>query len=180
MNGYTVQAQKFAASYRIPLLEFDKMPFWDDFKEISDSISNNLYSEEEIEERIYRLADNIKMQIAIAVTNSGQILFLYERFNSHSQFSDKYSLYWESPELPWNLKSGNHEYLFQLPNNIMEQWLNNSTNEIGTRKGAIACKETFFSNMVVYYMSDGRPKIQMISNNQNELEEAKRYLEEIN
>lgn len=27
-NGFTAPAQEFAATHRIPLLEFDKMPFW--------------------------------------------------------------------------------------------------------------------------------------------------------
>ena len=31
LNGYTLPAQKFAATYRIPLLEFNRMPFWDEF-----------------------------------------------------------------------------------------------------------------------------------------------------
>ena len=30
-SGYTVPAQKFAATHRIPLLEFNKLPFWEDF-----------------------------------------------------------------------------------------------------------------------------------------------------
>lgn len=34
MNGYTVPAQKFAATYRIPLLEFNRMPYWDEFCDI--------------------------------------------------------------------------------------------------------------------------------------------------
>lgn len=30
LSGFTVQTQEFAATHRIPLLEFDKMPFWSD------------------------------------------------------------------------------------------------------------------------------------------------------
>ena len=31
LAGFTTQAQKFAATYRIPLIEFNKLPFWIDF-----------------------------------------------------------------------------------------------------------------------------------------------------
>lgn len=34
MNGFTLQAQKFAATYRIPLIEFNKMPFWTSFVDL--------------------------------------------------------------------------------------------------------------------------------------------------
>lgn len=179
LNGYTVQAQKFAATHRIPLLEFDKMPFWNEFKGILDRIvSNTNLGEDEIEDRIHRLADNIGMRMSVAITNSGQMLFLYRTFGTQSQFSDNYSLYWVSPKLSWKLVSGGHEYIFQLPDNIMRQWLNNATNEIEMRKEAIVCKESFLANMIVYYMRDGRPAIQMISIDQSKLEDAKRRLEE--
>ena len=31
LAGFTAQAQEFAAAYRIPLVEFNKLPFWNDF-----------------------------------------------------------------------------------------------------------------------------------------------------
>ena len=31
MSGFSIQGQNFAAAYRIPLIEFNKMPFWEDF-----------------------------------------------------------------------------------------------------------------------------------------------------
>lgn len=34
IDGYTAQAQKFAATYRIPLLQFDQLPFWALFCEL--------------------------------------------------------------------------------------------------------------------------------------------------
>ena len=36
LNGYTPQAQEFAATYRIPLLEFNRLPFWTSFAEYLD------------------------------------------------------------------------------------------------------------------------------------------------
>ena len=31
LSGFTTQAQEFAAAYRIPLIEFNKLPFWNEF-----------------------------------------------------------------------------------------------------------------------------------------------------
>lgn len=179
-NGYTVQAQKFAATHRIPLLEFDKMPFWKQLIKIFDEVTNSeKFSEKEIIDKICRLADNVGKRIAVAITNSGQMLFLYRTWGEESKFSDNYSLFFVGPELPWKLLSGGHEYCFQLPDSIMKQWLNNAANEIERRKEAIVCKERFLSNMIVYYVKDGCPAINMISIDKDRLSEAKSRLKEV-
>ena len=41
MSDYSIQAQKFAATHRIPLIEFDKMGVWADFRSVLHDISNN-------------------------------------------------------------------------------------------------------------------------------------------
>lgn len=63
MSGYSIQAQKFAATHRIPLIEFDKMGFWADFRSVLHDISNNdSLSYEEQKARIIRFADNIELK----------------------------------------------------------------------------------------------------------------------
>lgn len=39
MSDYSIQAQKFAATHRIPLIEFDKMGVWADFRSVLHDIS---------------------------------------------------------------------------------------------------------------------------------------------
>lgn len=41
LSGFTVQAQEFAATHRIPLLEFDKMPFWSNLSQPWEMRSGN-------------------------------------------------------------------------------------------------------------------------------------------
>ena len=60
----------------------------------------------------------------------------------------------------------------------MKQWLENATDELNMKKGAIDCKANFMSNMVVYYTQYGRPVIRMISIDKYALEEARRALKQ--
>ena len=39
LSGFTTQAQEFAAAYRIPLIEFNKLPFWNEFCQTVGSVS---------------------------------------------------------------------------------------------------------------------------------------------
>ena len=133
-----------------------------------------------IDERyVIEVAENVGSQMALAITNWGQILFLYHCGNREINFSEEwYSIYWEREDQPWRLVSGEDEFLFQLPQYVMETWLDNSVNELEMRKEAINCKGTFLSNMVVYYMRYGIPTIRMISINKDELENARQRIKE--
>ena len=126
------------------------------------------------EQNIIDLANEIGKRTAVAITNSGQLLFLYRENNDRNEFQDQYELYWGNPNEPWRLKVGNCSYLFQLPEEILKTWLELSSTELDLRKNALDCKAEFLSNMVVYYRDFDKPVIKMISINQYQLEEAKR------
>ena len=126
--------------------------------------------------RIIRFADNIGRRMAVAITNSGQIIFLHREIGETTKFSENYDLFWVSKRLPWKMTSGGCQYYFQLPESIMEQWLANVTNEFEMRKEAINCKEEYLSNMLVYYKENEKPAVSMISINQHKLKEAKERL----
>lgn len=174
LEGYTSQAQKFAATHRIPLIEFNKMVLVDKFEEVWEEISlDSRLTDNEKEERINNLAERIGNKMAVAITNSGQMLFLYREFGEKNIFSDEYNLYWISPELSWKLVSGGIQYSFQLPKSIMEQWLNNVNNDLKMKKEALNCKEKLLSSMIVYYRENNYPAIKMISIDRENLEGAK-------
>lgn len=185
MNGFTAPAQQFAATHRIPLIEFDKLPFWQGFMEITRKYRSNftafgrrsdLYlenSDYDLEQEIIEFANHIAEKMAVAITNSGQMLFLFRVGGERTEFLDEYSIYWQDRNSPWELISGNNLFLFQLPKDIAKIWLNNSSNEIEMRKQAINCKENYLSSMVVYYREYGRPMIKMISIDKYNLQEAK-------
>lgn len=188
LSGFTGPAQKFAVTHRIPLIEFNKLPFWEEFlgmmKRCHPEFSiarryNNLndeYSDVEVEEDIVQFANNIGENMAVAITNSGQMLFLYRITGDRTDFQNEYSIYWQNSTEPWELRTGNSRYVFQLPKDIAKIWLSNSSNEIEMRKEAINCKQNYLSSMVVYYREYGQPMIKMISINQGALREAKRRL----
>ena len=182
LTGFTVQAQKFAATYRIPLIEFNKLPFWDDFCAAIRCSNLNLNSRKnnldflDSEYDLTDLANKLGRRMAVAITNSGQMIFLYHTVDEPVHFDQHYSLHWTHPEEPWILKSGNNNYLFQLPKNILKVWLDKSTDELEMKQSAIHCKSNFFSNMVVYYTYHGQPAIKMISIDRFQLEEALNYL----
>ena len=182
VNGYTVPAQKFAATYRIPLLEFDKMPFW---KEFCDLIKNNndfqnqqdSYSEDSDIQRteleLINLAKKIGEKMAVAITSSGQFLFLYLAEGNQINFSNRYSLHWRNQYLPWELHTAQCKYKFQLPENLMKAWLDNATTDLDMRREAILCKESFMSNMIVYYTHNSQRIIKMISIDREGLNKAR-------
>ena len=171
MSGFTIQAQEFALTHRISLINFTKMPFWNEFiklfhidfrRNVSDMVHNK-----EIED----FADKIGRRMAVAITDTGQMLFLYNAETEHVDFDDFYSLYWENTTSLWRLRSGKYTYLFELPDKVRNVWLN-SSDKTDIKKNAINCKATFLSNMVVYYFKDYKPTIKMISIDTYQLKEA--------
>ena len=83
LEGFTTPAQKFAATYRIPLIEFNKLPFWNGFCEAIGYEHLHFNSRRinfdtiDSENRLIDLVDRIGKRMAVAITNSGQMLFLY-------------------------------------------------------------------------------------------------------
>ena len=186
MNGFSAQAQRFAATYRIPLISFESMPFWEDFRKILGisrfSYVRSKYTQQHdtpkeiTEEQIINFANEIGQHMAVAITGSGQLLFLYRESGEQNQFDEFYSLHWSSPAHPWVLQSGDCSYLFQLPKSIMKQWLENATNDLEMKQEAINCKASYLSNMIVYYAEYGRPLVKMISIDRYALENAQKNL----
>lgn len=177
MSGFTVPGQNFAATHRIPIIEFNKMPFWEEFcaaighdgrysavKRINRQIGND--------EDMYRIIDQIASRSAVAITASGQMLFLYRATGDETEFDEFYSLHWSSPQKPWILRSGGVEYHFQLPKHLLKLWLENSKTDLDRKINAINCKTNFLSNMVVYYSENRQPRMKMISIDQYMLQEA--------
>lgn len=179
-NGFSIQAQNFAATYRIPLIEFNKMPFWKEYINAFNYTDGFCHEPNVVpnEETIIRQAVEIGQRMAVAITNLGQILFLYNQGNRSIDFDDNYTLHWHHPKEPWELRTGHNTYLFQLPKDILKVWLNKSVTELDMKRSAINCKATFLSNMVVYYSDKYRQsKIKMISIDITQLNEARKAVE---
>lgn len=176
MSGFTIQAQEFAFTHRISLIDFTKMPFWEGFINTFNHSRYLLENTGEITDTATTigLADDIGKKMAVAITNTGQMLFLYS-LNNKLHFNDLYSLHWADQNSLWQLTSGDNVYLFQLPEKIREAWLDN-LDENDIRENAINCKATYLSSMVVYYFESYKPTIKMISIDNWALEEAKRNL----
>lgn len=185
LSGFTNQAQEFAATYRIPLIEFNQLSFWHDlcdligFRSVKNKFNHGFechFPTNRKEGEIEDFAMKIGQRMAIAVTNSGQLLFLYCKNSVEHSFSQYYSLHWSSPDNPWELRTGEQVYQFCLPRGILERWLLNASDDLSLKQEAINCKASYLSNMVVYYSTYGLPNIKMISINRYELEAARRKL----
>lgn len=177
MSGFTIPGQNFAATHRIPLIEFNKMPFWAEFCAAIGcgeryTATGRKTLQPGSDEDIFRLIDQVADRFAVAITNSGQMLFLYRCQGDETEFDGFYSLHWRNPTEPWILRSGRTEYLFQLPEHIMKLWLENSTTDLDRKINAINCKANYLSNMVVYYSKYCCPRMKMISIDQGMLQEA--------
>lgn len=182
LSGFTNQAQEFAATYRIPLIDFSQLSFWHEFcdligfRSVKDNHNDCYVSTDIAEWQIEDFAAKIGQRMAIAVTNSGQLLFLYHVNEAEHSFSQEYSLYWSSPDDPWELQTGQQRYQFCLPPRILERWLLSASDDLSLKQRAIACKAAYLSNMVVYYSLKGKADIKMISIDSYTLKEAKRKL----
>ena len=188
LSGFTYQAQEFAATYRIPLIEFNQLSFWQDFCNLIGyffATGNHRYGydyhhqKDLTEMEIEDFARRIGQRMAVAVTNSGQLLFLYHINETENNFSQYYSLHWHSPGYPWELRTGTQVYQFCLPKGILERWLLSASDDLSLKQEAINCKASYLSNMVVYYSTNGIPDIKMISIDRYELEEARNQLNNI-
>ena len=181
-SGFSVPAQNFALSHRIPLIEVNKMLFWEEFynaarRTYKYTAITGYHTMAADGRQLTDIIDEIASKSAVAITNTGQMLFLYRISNGDTDFDDRYSLYWNSPDEPWILRSGQETYQFQLPKQIQQYWLESSATDLDRKVNAINCKANFFSNMVVYYSGEyGQPKLKMISIDHYELEDALRKL----
>lgn len=174
MSGFTPQAQEFALTHRISLISFTDMPFWQEYiNKFSSGLANRNY-EEVYDYETIELADAIGREMALAITSTGQMLFLYS-LNAELSFDDYYTLHWSDRNSLWELRTGNNIYLFQLPDKIREAWFNN-LNGNDLRENAIYCKENYLASMVVYYFNHNKATIKMISINRDALLEAYRRL----
>lgn len=175
MSGFTTQAQEFAFTHRISLISFTDMPFWTDyirrFHYAGRPLRAYLQNNDQISlEETNALADEIGRKMAVAITPTGQMLFLYN-IVGNLNFGDYYTLHWATENSLWELRSGGSVYLFQLPNKIKDAWLN-SLNEKSIKENAIFCKAQYLSNMAVFYFKNGKPAIKMISIDNSALEAA--------
>lgn len=181
MSGFTVPGQNFAATHRIPIIEFNKMPFWEEFcaaigRDRKYSAVKRIGRKVGSDEELQCIIDQIAGRSAVAITASGQMLFLYRATGDKTEFGEFYSLHWNSPQKPWILRSGGVEYHFQLPKYLLKFWLENSTTDLDRKINAINCKTNFLSNMVVYYSKNSQPRMKMISINRYMLQEALQQL----
>ena len=198
ISGFTKPAQNFAAVHRISLIEFNKMPFWEEFCQHIDrrqgywSIANPIFDESidmPDDECVIEVIDSIAKRSAVAITDSGQILFLYKSQEDNAgcyalddipQFRGReYYLTWEDKDKPWKLHIGNEVFRFQLPKETFIKWLTDSSDEKELKINAINCKMNAFSRMVVYYSENGiMPMIKMVSIMRDSLKRALEELQE--
>lgn len=184
INGFTVPAQNFAAAYRIPLIVLNKMPFWYSLWKLfygpqlldAKYPGQFRFSPDIDENAVVDLADSIGPRMAVAITNGGQMLFLYNTTDDETSFEECYSLHWYDETGLWSMRSGDCKYLFQLPDTLMKIWLDNARSDLEIKQNAINCKAGFMSNMVVYYKHHGLPTIKMISIDKFMLERARENL----
>lgn len=174
LHGFSLPAQEFARAHRIPLISFDKLPFWNKMTPYLEGIDEMRHRiNKEFIDEFDRVSDCIAKKFAVAMLEDGQMLFLYSMTEDEVDFpSDYYSLNWTDEKDFWKLCCGDRCYAFQLPEKIREGWLKNSIDEISKRKSAINCKEEFMSHMVVYFSKYGSAKIKMLTIDREQLKNA--------
>ena len=164
-SGFSDQAQKMAATYRIPLIDFSKYPFWS--KWIQKLQEYEVRSEAYDEERLCEYIKGICRGMAVAVTSTGQLLFLHNPEGTLSFTDETYSFRWDIKGGPWTLICADVEYRFYLPQLMTLNWL---TEESGEEK-ALEANINTMSRMVVYYRENGQARIKVLSNSRKIMKE---------
>ena len=172
VSGYTTQAQEFAAAHRIALIEFTRYPFWKEFQEVI-RFYNRVENIVEEESCLIQKFDEIGKNMALAITDYGQMLFLYHCGTGNIHFPEsKCSITYEAGRELWKLSSGNEQYCFQLPKTVMESWLRGFIDELSEKQKEKDYNGSLHSNMVVYFRNNELPEIKKISIAKEELEKA--------
>lgn len=184
-NGFTKQAQNFALAHRIPLIDMNKMPFWTEIYDLIESeircLENDHQDDIQVLQRYAEeAAEKYSANMAVAITNLGQLLFLYRIQGKRNVFSGKYTLHWGDIHSPWELKTVGASYSFQLPETIAKKWITQSSDDLSRKINALHCKERFLSSMIVYYRLNHRPQIKMISIDELQLLNARHAIKEQN
>ena len=155
MSGFTIPAQQFALTHRISLINFTNMPFWADFIQRFQGRKTYIAPRQvdlmqRIESDVEAYADEIGRRMAVAITETGQMLFLYQNEEDKQvAFNEYYTLHWTNTKDLWELHSGENKYVFELPTMIRAAWLNQTSNK-SVKENAINCKAQYLSHMVVY------------------------------
>lgn len=184
-NGFSKQAQNFALAHRIPLIDMNKMPFWTEIYDLIESEIKYLENDyqgniQELQRRAENVAEKHSAHMAVAITNTGQLLYLYRADGESNTFGKLYTLHWGDTESPWELKTNDVTYLFQLPQEIAKKWISQSYDDLSRKISALHCKESFLSSMIVYYRLNSHPQIKMISIDRDQLLNARHALENQN
>ena len=138
------------------MIDFSRYPFWNDWiKELPGfEIEPNCYDEKSI----VRFVSDYCKGMAVGITNTGQLLFLFNLAKRVAFLNDEYDIHWEDIDGPWTLECGKEKYQFVLPDAITEQWLK----EGAGIKETIDYKMHNVSRMIVYFRNGDRPDIKML------------------
>lgn len=174
-SGFADQAQSMAATYRIPLIELNKYPFWETWKKALPcfEVKSDCYDKKAVLDYISDLCKGM----ALAITNTGQLVFLYNSEKRIRFPSDKCDISSTKKGESWMLKCSKEEYFFSLPEQIKEHWINEEN-----KSDIIIDDDRIVTRMVAFFRKNGQPQIKMLSINLDkiiELSERANYKEKI-
>lgn len=129
-NGFSIPAQNYAATYRIPLIDFSGLDIMREYTRILSRArrnDNNIDDDYDYDDSVvYDVKDYAEGKgrcIALAITNGGQMILLYGERPFYYIEDELYSLRWESIDKPWMMSVGGETFWFQLPKTIKKKWI---------------------------------------------------------
>ena len=152
-SGFTDQAQNMAAAYRIPLIDFRNYTFWRNWENILMDIEEK---KREISEKdIADFVLDICKGMAVAVTNTGQFLFLYSKEDTVSFPKNTYDIKWADDNKTLILLFDKKQYVVNFPSIMVNHWIENEVEVSHFTSDNM-------SRMVAYYKEKGSPKIEVL------------------
>lgn len=172
MSGFTMPAQEFAIVHRIPLINFQNMPFtraivdilFDGNSEEEELNENNERNDQQIINQKWEIINghinNIFKKFDIAILSSGDIIFLYTESGEKWYFNvDEIELHWSEEKEYWRMTSHNQrsnedETWFELPRIIFGEWSKTGF----SKEAALDLKEREFQNIFIMGVDEHNKK----------------------
>lgn len=141
VSGFTRPAIEFAQVHRIPLISFAEGEIFEPLRDVIKYFDTGKFSYSDLDDifwgdynndvyeiaRFFESVEELKEQVRIGIMENGTILFLCCEDDCISDTAcNEFTLYWGYEKNSWILTNDNTRYYFELPKEMMKDWINES------------------------------------------------------
>jgi hypothetical protein len=162
LTGFKITSEEFALTHRIPLINFQNFAFG---PKLYDCLFDQSIPWEMIERNVCEIIEEYKNKFVIAITESGDFLFLYSETGNvewlFDRFENDIEIHWGAEKRLWEINlvdKPDKKIYFELPKRIFEQWLKSNFD----KQRALDYKGSAFKNIYVMGAISGKKRFQIL------------------